>query len=77
VFLTADPAQRAVRRAVQDGATAAHAHTTMAKRDHADSTRAVSPLEQAPGAVLIDSTHMDLDEVVAAVLEMVRTHESA
>ena len=37
------------------------------KRDHDDSTRAVSPLVRADDAILIDSSDMTIDEVVAAM----------
>lgn len=70
IFLTADAAARALRRAAQEGGTAAAAQDALERRDTADSTRAVSPLEQASDAVAVDSTHLDLDEVVARILEL-------
>lgn len=75
VFLTADPALRAARRAQQEGSVAQAALEQMTRRDAADSTRSVSPLEQAPGAIVIDSTHMPFDEVVAAVIALVGHHD--
>jgi CMP/dCMP kinase len=75
VFLTADAAVRAQRRERQDGgreaapegvaATAAQ----MARRDAADSTRAASPLQQPPDALVIDSSALGIDQVVATVVE--------
>ena len=44
----------------------------LAKRDLADSTRAVSPLEIAPGVSVIDTTYMDLSEVIAQVVDIAR-----
>ena len=41
------------------------------KRDHIDSTRAESPLRRASDAVLLDTTHMMIDEQVDFVLERV------
>jgi len=77
VFLVADPAARAKRRALQDGggaATAAAAvaatEADLARRDAADSTRVTSPLTQAEGAVVIDSTDLDADAVIAKVLQL-------
>jgi cytidylate kinase len=75
VFLVADPAARAQRRALQDaGSTAsgtlAATEADLARRDAADSTRAASPLTQAPDAVVIDSTALDADAVIARVLEL-------
>ncbi len=40
-------------------------------RDEADSTREVSPLAVAPGAVSIDTSDMSFDEVVARICELV------
>jgi len=37
-------------------------------RDHQDMTREISPLRQADDAVLVDSSLMNIDEVVAAIL---------
>jgi cytidylate kinase len=49
----------------------------MKTRDRYDSTRAVAPMRPAPDAVRIDSTEMDAEQVVQAVLKLVieRTHE--
>ena len=77
VFLVADPAARAQRRALQDagGARAAAVavaatEADLARRDEADSSRTASPLTQAPDAVVIDSTALDADAVIARVLEL-------
>lgn len=84
VFLTADPAARALRRAVQrDGGDAAKDATATAdqsavaeimadliRRDEADSTRAASPLKPAEDAVHIDSSDKTVDEVVGLIVKM-------
>jgi cytidylate kinase len=75
VFLTADPATRAQRRTSQDGvddssSSVALTQAELARRDSADSTRAASPLQQAPDATVIDSSALGVEEVVAAVLEL-------
>jgi len=44
----------------------------MRERDQRDSTRADSPLSQAPDAVYLDSTDLSLDEVEEALLKIVR-----
>jgi cytidylate kinase len=44
----------------------------MARRDRLDSSRAVAPLLKAVDAVELDTTHLDMEGVVAAVLEQVR-----
>lgn len=40
------------------------------ERDHIDSTRAVAPLRPADDAVLIDSDHMTIEEVIAKALSL-------
>ena len=42
----------------------------IASRDKQDSERAISPLRQAEDAVLLDSTALTIDEVVARILEL-------
>lgn len=37
------------------------------QRDHSDSTRSEAPLSVAPGAVVVDTTHLSIDEVVAQI----------
>ncbi|WP_263383886.1 (d)CMP kinase [Granulicella arctica] len=44
------------------------------ERDHRDRTRAESPLQPAEDAIILDSTAMSLDEVLAAAEEIVRSH---
>ena len=41
-------------------------------RDHQDMTREISPLRQAEDAVLVDSSNMNIEEVVAAILGIYR-----
>jgi cytidylate kinase len=40
----------------------------LARRDVADSTRATSPLTQAPDAMVVDSSAMSADEVVELIV---------
>ncbi len=61
VYLTASPEERARRR--QDESAAG-----VARRDHIDSTRAASPLMEAPDARLLDTTRTDVQDVVQEVL---------
>ena len=42
------------------------------KRDYRDMTREISPLKQAEDAILVDSSEMSIEEVVAKILEIVR-----
>lgn len=78
IYLTADARARAHRRALQDAARGtdmdggvAAVEANLRERDHLDSTRAVSPLTKADDAIHVDGTHLDLDGVVAAILEFV------
>lgn len=74
VYLTADPAVRAQRRAAEgiDGLDASLAATEAAllTRDAQDSSRSVSPLTRADGAIEIDTTLLSFDEVVEAVVSL-------
>jgi CMP/dCMP kinase len=72
VFLTADPAERARRRARELGVDEARVLAEQALRDERDSTREHSPLVPAAGAVTLDTTGLSLREVVARVAELVR-----
>lgn len=75
IYLTADAAVRAARRTRQNeeggtgGQSARQVAEALARRDAADSTRAMAPLEAAADAVVIDSTYLTVAETVAAVLD--------
>lgn len=72
IYLTADPAARAARRALENGSgDVAATEESLLARDRIDSGRAVAPLTMADGAVHIDSTHLSLDEVVELVVGLV------
>lgn len=64
IFLTADPEARAARRAGENGADVKSTQQSLVNRDVADSTRAVSPMAIADGAIEVDTTHMTLAEVI-------------
>ena len=68
VFLTADPEERARRRAAEAGEAVA---TDIARRDEADSTREHSPLTAADDAVTIDTTGRQIEDVVDEILGLV------
>ncbi len=72
IYLVADPAARAARRAAETGAADAGAtQAALARRDQIDSTRAVSPLLQADGATVVDSTHLGLEAVIDLIVQIV------
>jgi CMP/dCMP kinase len=74
VYLSAAPDERARRRAHQTGREAEleRIKEAMRQRDRQDSERKTSPLKPAPGAVILDTTSLDLEGVVSRVLELAR-----
>jgi CMP/dCMP kinase len=73
VFLTADPEERARRRAAELGIDPARVLAEQAIRDERDRTREHSPLEPAAGAVVLDTTNLPLPEVVRRIAALVLT----
>jgi cytidylate kinase len=76
VFLTASPEERARRRNDQnvESGLAGDYDAVLAdvlRRDHLDSTRAVSPLRAADDAIVVDSSDMSQSETVACLLDLV------
>ncbi|HEX8656924.1 MAG TPA: (d)CMP kinase [Hymenobacter sp.] len=76
VFMTADVVVRAQRRQAELAEKGEQVPLdaiieNLRKRDHLDSTRAESPLRRAADAVLLDTTHLVIDEQVDFVLERV------
>lgn len=76
VFMTASAEVRAKRRYDQDVAAGREADfdavlADVQRRDEADSSRATSPLKPADDAVLVDTSEMPPDEVLAALTEVV------
>ena len=72
IYLVADPAARAARRAAEFGSDdAAATELALARRDKFDSTRAASPLAQAEGAIVVDGTFLTLDEVIDSIVGIV------
>ena len=64
-FLHADPAERARRRASEGGQDA------IAERDRLDSTRKTAPLACPAGAISIDTTHVNLEQVARQMSEAI------
>ena len=72
VFLDAAPEERARRRASERGADAETVLAEQAIRDERDRSRAHSPLKPADGAVVLDTTGLSLEQVVARVVGLTR-----
>ena len=70
VFLTASPEARAARRAGELAADLAAVAADIQRRDTLDSNRAASPLLQAADAIELDTTDLDIDEVVERLVEL-------
>jgi cytidylate kinase len=81
IFLTASAEARAERRYKQlmekglglpekeSGANIAALLQEIRARDERDSQRSVAPLQQAPDAVLLDTTHLTIEQAVQNVLD--------
>jgi cytidylate kinase len=72
VFLTADPHERARRRAAELGVGVEMVRRDQALRDAQDASREHSPLALAPGAVELDTSGLSVDDVVERIAELVR-----
>lgn len=78
VFLVADQAARAQRRTAEQRGAAGPDDPELVRataedlerRDRIDSSRQASPLVKAEGAVVVDTTNLDLDEVVAEIVKL-------
>ena len=68
IYLDATPEVRATRRAKQSGEELQAVRADIRRRDAIDSQRAASPLVIPVGAVVIDTSDMAFDEVVAEVM---------
>ncbi|GAA3559219.1 (d)CMP kinase [Nonomuraea rosea] len=78
VYLTASAEARAQRRSAEvAGSTVEAQQAAMAKRDILDSTRKTDPLSMADGAVELDTTALNLEEVIAAVLRLVEARRGS
>jgi cytidylate kinase len=78
VFLTASDEERARRRQQDEAASDRKVgvdavRTDMARRDAHDSGRAASPLREADGAVVIDTTSRGIDDIVRELVERAQT----
>lgn len=82
IYLTASAEIRAKRRNDQNVAAGladdyVGALADVCRRDHLDSTRAVSPLRTASDAIVVDTSAMAEAEVVAHLLELVKQRSAA
>lgn len=78
IFLTASIEARAKRRTMELAAKGTavdldRVMAEMAQRDKQDSERAISPLKQAPDAVLVDTSSMSIESVLDHLESIVRS----
>jgi len=76
-YLDADAEERARRRTeelVKKGVKVTFQETLedVIRRDRNDMTRAISPLRKAKDAVVIDSTHLSVEEVVEKMIQIIQ-----
>lgn len=82
LFMTADPHVRALRRydelrAKGDNVSLEQIEENVRSRDKADMSRAVSPLRQADDAIVLDNSHMTVDEQMEWFMEQLRRLRAA
>lgn len=75
-FLTADAMERAKRRydeliAKGEKADLNEVYEDIRQRDHNDMTRKLNPLHQAEDAILVDTTEMNIEEVIAHICSII------
>jgi cytidylate kinase len=77
-FLIASPEEKVRRRAAQyerrgERVDAESMRREVELRDRVDSERSIAPLRPAPDAIVIDTDHLDLDQVVDRIVAAVKT----
>lgn len=80
IYLDASPEERARRRFLERIARGEHVElksilNAMIRRDEIDSNREVAPLKPADDAVIIDSDHLLIEEVLDRVMEMIKPQD--
>mgnify|MGYP001821529897 CR=1 FL=1 len=73
LYITASPHVRAERRVAEIGGDVDEVARSIIDRDRKDSTRVESPLVEASGAVVVDTSDLSIDAVVDQVLELMPT----
>src|SRR5690606_30776332 len=72
LYITASPRVRAERRVAEIGGDVAEVEAAIVERDRHDSSRADSPLREADGATVIDTTDRPVDAIVDEILELLK-----
>ena len=72
LYLTASPMIRAKRRVSELGGDVNEIAAAIAERDLADSTRADSPLREADGSVVLDTSGRSIEQVLQTIETLLR-----
>ncbi|MFV0293517.1 MAG: (d)CMP kinase [Paracoccus sp. (in: a-proteobacteria)] len=72
LYVTASDEVRASRRAIEIGADPAETLAALRERDARDRARAAAPLRPADNAIILDTSNMSIEDVVAAAIDKVR-----
>jgi cytidylate kinase len=72
LFVTADPAARAARRAAESGRPLAEETADLVRRDARDAGRADAPMVAAPEAHLLDTTGLAIDAAIETAAAIIR-----
>jgi cytidylate kinase len=70
LYLTASPRVRAERRVGESGGDVEEIAAAIAARDEADLTRVDSPLAEADSAILVDTSGLGIDDVLAVIEDL-------
>jgi CMP/dCMP kinase len=70
LYLTASPRIRAERRVAEAGGDVDEIAAAIERRDHHDTSRSHGPLVEADGSIVVDTTGLSIDEVLAHIEEL-------
>ena len=70
LYLTADPRIRAERRVAESGGNVDDIAAAIERRDRHDTSRADGPLVEAHGAIVLDTSGLEIDEVVDRIQQL-------
>ena len=76
LYITASPRVRAERRVAEIGGDVHEVEASIIERDRKDSTRDDSPLTEASGSIVVDTSGLSIDEVVEQILELLPDAQS-
>ena len=70
LYLTASPRVRAERRVAEAGGDVDEIEAAIERRDHHDSSRSDSPLVEADGSIVVDTTGLSIAEVLVRIEQL-------